>query len=162
MTVGQQSYDQAIGHCTKIARLDEAIANQNVAKRFQDWRAGQSLDYVEPPSSTISGPREILKVKVEPDFAYTNKDGVFVVLVWPYANIELRQKIAGIGIHMMQAALAVGPFGSATFCILDLSKPSAKPKRYLHGSIPKNASALLAYMLDHHELAYIQSHPSAA
>lgn len=163
MTTGQQSYDQAVGHCTKVAKSDESIANQNIAKRFQDWRAGQDLEYLEPPVGIISGPRGVVSVKVEPDFAYKAKGQTYVALIWPYANKTLRKKIAGIGVHMMKSTLSQGPFSNATFYILDLSKSDKKPTRFLHGAIPKNnPDGLLAYMLDLHELAYIQTHPKAA
>ncbi len=162
MTVGGQPYDQAVGHCTKIVKADERLNNQNAVKRFQEWSASKKLDWLQPPIALIEGPRGILKVAVEPDIAYVEKGKIHVVLLWPYANKELKKKVAGIGVHMMAKSLSVGSFQGAEFCIHDVSKQFDPARRFKTGSIPTNPDKLLSFMLDQHELAYMHSHPKAA
>ncbi|MCR9195264.1 MAG: hypothetical protein NXH88_11055 [Hyphomonas sp.] len=160
MTIGGQAYDQAVGHCTKIHKSDERLANQNVVKKFHDWSTGRKLAFIQPPQGIVEGPKKVLTIMVKPDLAFAEKGTKYVVLTWPYHNVPLSNKMAGLGVHIMRSVLATGEFKDAMFCVHDTTK--SKVTRHLHGRIPKNAEELFAYLLNLHETAYIQSHPEAA
>lgn len=162
LTLGGKSYDEAVGRCTAIAKPDERLANARAVKTFYDWQVGRKLHWIEPPMATYVGPRGLLRVKVKADAAWVGNGTGEVILIWPYDKPPLRQKIAGLGVHMMRKAFEPLGYRNFDFVIHDVSGEGERVRRFKSGSEPEESERLLDFILDSHERAYELTHPDVS
>lgn len=141
-------YDQAYGRIARIKNDAEREHNAAIFKAFYSWWVEHKGEASKPPHGYLFGPKSKLRVRVLPDLLIKRGKKREIVLLWNY-SIAAPKWVAGLGVFMMRKALAPLGYADCEFIVHDLREA----RRYLSGSMPPKAEALLDMEMTRQEAA---------
>jgi hypothetical protein len=137
---GSKRWDSAQAAIDSIAGDAERKHNRSAMTALRHWVERRNATLFDPPEGLARSPNRGLTVRLNPELGVEFKGSRHVVALWATKKPPLSTRVAGVGVKLLQDALAHGEFADCQFNVLDLRAN----RIYGSKAIGKDTARLLA------------------